>query len=43
MIHDDLLELAEHLARREAKRPKQTSLGGAISAAYYAVFHALAY
>lgn len=43
MIHDDLLELAEHLAGREARRPKQISLGRAISAAYYAVFHALAY
>lgn len=43
MIHDDLLELAEHLARREARRPRQTSLSRATSTAYYAVFHGLAY
>lgn len=43
MIHDDLLELADHLARREAGRPKQISLRRAISTAYYAVFHALAH
>jgi len=43
MIHDDLLDLADHLARREATRPKQTSLSRATSTAYYAVFHALAY
>jgi uncharacterized protein (UPF0332 family) len=43
MIHDDLLELAEHLARRETRRPKQATLRRAISTAYYALFHALAY
>lgn len=43
MIHDDLLDLAEHLAYRETGRPKQISLRRAISTAYYAVFHALAY
>ncbi len=43
MIYDDLLELADHLARREIRRPKQASLRRAISTAYYAVFHALAY
>jgi len=44
MIHDDLLEIADDLARREeAGRPKQASLRRAISTAYYAVFHALAY
>lgn len=43
MIYEDLLELADHLARREARRPKQTSLRRATSTAYYAVFHALAY
>lgn len=43
MIYDDLLELAEHLARRETRRPKQVSLRRATSTAYYAVFHALAY
>ena len=39
---DDLLEQAEHLARREPGRPRQVSLRRAVSAAYYAVFHALA-
>lgn len=43
MIYDDLLELADHLARRESRRPKQISLRRATSTAYYAVFHALAY
>lgn len=43
MIHDDLLELADHLTHREAGRPRQASLRRAISTAYYAVFHALAY
>ena len=42
MIHDDLIELADHLARRDTRRPKQISLRRAISTAYYAVFHALA-
>jgi uncharacterized protein (UPF0332 family) len=42
MIHDDLLELADHLARRDPARPKQTSLRRAVATAYYAVFHALA-
>ena len=37
----DLLEQAEHLAGREATRPKQASLRRAISAAYYSVFHLL--
>jgi uncharacterized protein (UPF0332 family) len=39
---DDLLDLADHLARREAGRPKHVSLRRAISTAYYGVFHALA-
>jgi len=42
MMHDDLLELADHLARRESGRPKQVSLRRAIATAYYGVFHALA-
>jgi uncharacterized protein (UPF0332 family) len=41
-IHDDLIEQARHLMRREPKRPRQASLRRAISAAYYAVFHLLA-
>lgn len=40
---DDLLDLAEHLARRDRGRPKHVSLKRAISSAYYALFHALAF
>ena len=40
-LHGDLLEQAEHLARREKQRPKQASLRRAISTAYYALFHLL--
>ena len=43
MNPDDLLDIAEHLARMDPGRPKQVSLRRAISTAYYAVFHALAY
>jgi hypothetical protein len=44
MMHDDLLDIAADLARREqAGRPRQASLRRAISTAYYALFHALAY
>jgi hypothetical protein len=39
---NDLLELADHLATREARRPKQASLRRAVSSAYYALFHGLA-
>lgn len=42
MMHDDLLDIAEHLARQDAGRPRQASLRRAISSAYYALFHALA-
>lgn len=38
---EDLLEQAQHLARREPKRPKQASLRRAVSTAYYALFHLL--
>jgi uncharacterized protein (UPF0332 family) len=41
-LHLELLEQARHLARREPRRPRQASLRRAVSAAYYAVFHALA-
>lgn len=41
--HDNLLELAEHLARLEPGRPKESTLRRAVSTAYYAVFHALAF
>lgn len=37
----DLLEPAEHLARRERAKPRQASLRRALSAAYYALFHHL--
>ncbi|WP_309722581.1 hypothetical protein [Armatimonas sp.] len=37
----DLLEQAEHLAKRERGRPKQASLRRAVSTAYYALFHLL--
>jgi hypothetical protein len=43
MIHDDLLDLADYLARRESGRPKQVSLRRAIATAYYGLFHALAF
>ena len=39
--HADLLEQAEHLARRERRRPRQASLRRSISASYYALFHLL--
>jgi len=35
----DLLEQAQHLATREAGRPRQASLRRAVSAAYYSLFH----
>ncbi len=40
-MYDDLIELAEFIAKRDAGRPKQASLRRAISTAYYAVFHYL--
>ncbi len=40
---DDLLALAEELARREPGRPRQVSLRRAISTAYYALFHAVCF
>lgn len=43
MNSDSLLELSEQLARLESGRPKEATLRRAISTAYYAVFHALAY
>jgi uncharacterized protein (UPF0332 family) len=36
-----LLEQAEHLSRRELKKPRQASLRRATSSAYYALFHLL--
>jgi uncharacterized protein (UPF0332 family) len=40
-FHDDLLDQADHLARRDKKRPKQANLRRAVSTAYYALFHLL--
>ncbi len=39
LIGDDLLELADELVARDAKKPKQVSLRRAVSCAYYAEFH----
>jgi uncharacterized protein (UPF0332 family) len=38
---EDLLEQAQHLARRDRTKPKQASLRRAVSTAYYALFHLL--
>ena len=38
---EDLLEQAQHLARREKNKPRQASLRRAVSTAYYAMFHLL--
>ena len=40
-LHSDLIEQAEHLAKREPTKPRQASLRRAVSTAYYAVFHML--
>ena len=40
-LAEDLLEQANHLARREKGKPKQASLRRAVSTAYYAAFHLL--
>lgn len=40
---ENLLEIAVHLAQREGGRPKTVSLRRAVSSAYYALFHALAW
>ncbi len=42
MMHNDLLNIAAHLAKLEEGKPRQASLRRAISSAYYALFHALA-
>ena len=41
MIPKDLLDQADHLLRLSPRRPKQANLRRAVSASYYAVFHAL--
>lgn len=40
-LHVDLLVQAEHLLKKEPRRPKQASLRRAVSGAYYALFHLL--
>jgi hypothetical protein len=40
-FHSDLLQQARWLAQNEPKRPRQSSLRRAVSAAYYALFHLL--
>jgi hypothetical protein len=42
-LHHGLLEQAQHLLRREKRRPRQASLRRAISTAYYALFHLLVF
>jgi hypothetical protein len=41
-LHADLLELAEHLAQLDPRRPRMANLRRAVSSAYYAIFHLLA-
>ncbi len=40
-LAEDLLEQANHLARREKRKPMRASLRRAVSTAYYALFHLL--
>ena len=40
-LSQDLLGLADHLSRKEPRKPKQASLRRAVSTAYYALFHLL--
>ena len=40
-LHADLIEQADHLARKEPRRPRQASLRRSVSASYYGVFHLL--
>ena len=42
-LHADLLDQAEQLAQLDPRRPKQANLRRAISSAYYALFHLLAW
>jgi len=42
-LHADLLEQAKRLAQLDPRRPKQANLRRAISSAYYALFHLLAW
>jgi len=40
-VYDNLIDQAELLATIDTRRPKETNLRRAVSAAYYAVFHLL--
>jgi hypothetical protein len=40
-LSQDLLGLADHLSRKEPRKPRQASLRRAVSTAYYALFHLL--
>ena len=40
-LHSELLKQARFLARKEPKKPIQTSLRRSVSASYYALFHLL--
>lgn len=40
-MHEDLLHQAEQLANLDVRKPRQANLRRAVSAAYYAAFHAL--
>ena len=42
-LHADLLDQAEQLAQLDPRRPKQANLRRAVSSAYYALFHLLAW
>ena len=43
MIADDLLSTARRLAKASPRKPRQADLRRAISTAYYALFHAMAF
>jgi hypothetical protein len=38
---DDLLEVAQHLAKLDSDKPRQACLRRSVSTAYYALFHLL--
>jgi uncharacterized protein (UPF0332 family) len=42
-LHADLLDQAKQLAQLDPRRPKQANLRRAVSSAYYALFHLLAW
>src|SRR5208337_2257920 len=42
-LHAELLDQAEQLAQLDPRRPKQANLRRAVSSAYYALFHLLAW